>query len=227
MGMAMLYVDGLQIPFEARTLNGFRKWFGGLGEDAPRASYVGGNVYVESFGGVDMTPQNFRTHAPIVQAINSALGALAVASGRGMYHCPPSWFTNAEADLSTEPDGFFVSYASLKRGLLKINPERELEMVGRPDFVLEVVSRSSPERDRVELRTKYATAGVREYWIVDALGESLRFSLLTLRRRKYVEVLPDASGWRSSPLWKRAFRLRSIRNPAGLVEYRLDVREPT
>lgn len=52
-------------------------------------------------------------------------------------------------------------------------------------------------------------------------------AMLTLRRRKYAEVEPDASGWRSSPLWRCAFRLRSIRNPAGLVEYRLDVREPT
>jgi Uma2 family endonuclease len=219
--MAMLQVDGLQIPFAARTLDGFREWCGGLGEHAPRASFISGNVYVE------MTPQSYRTHAPIVKAINRVLMELGEDSGRGEYYWSPSWITCDEAGLSTEPDGFFASKRTLERGLLRVHPKREHEMVGRPDFVLEVVSKSSPQKDVLHLRRAYARAGVREYWIVDALEHEPQFSMLVLRRGRYREVAPDAQGWRTSPFWRRAFRLRPAKGVARGVAYRLDVREPT
>lgn len=38
---------------------------------------------------------------------------------------------------------------------------------GAPDFVLEVLSRSTRHRDSVVKLRKYAQAGVREYWIID------------------------------------------------------------
>jgi Uma2 family endonuclease len=216
--MAVLQVDGLRIPFEVRTLEGFRDWFCGLGDDAPRATFVGGDVFVE------MTPQSYRTHAPIVKAINKVLMALGEDSGRGEYFWSPSLITCKAARLSTEPDGFFATTRTLKRGLLQLHPKREHEMVGRPDFVLEVVSRSAPQKDLLELRRGYAKAGVREYWIVDALGEELQFSMLVLRRGRYVLVEPDAQGWRTSPFWRHAFKLRPVKHVARGVAYRLDVR---
>lgn len=39
---------------------------------------------------------------------------------------------------------------------------------GAPDFVVEVLSRSSVERDAVIKPIKYLKAGVREYWLIDA-----------------------------------------------------------
>ena len=38
---------------------------------------------------------------------------------------------------------------------------------GAPDFVIEVISRSSARRDAVIKLNKYMAAGVREYWIID------------------------------------------------------------
>ncbi len=38
---------------------------------------------------------------------------------------------------------------------------------GAPDFIIEVISRSSTKRDSVIKLNKYLNAGVREYWIID------------------------------------------------------------
>lgn len=39
--------------------------------------------------------------------------------------------------------------------------------VGAPDFVIEVVSKSSRKMDYITKNALYSDAGVREYWIVD------------------------------------------------------------
>lgn len=44
-------------------------------------------------------------------------------------------------------------------------------VVGAPDFVMEVLSRSTKHRDLTVKRQKYMEAGVREYWIVDPAEE--------------------------------------------------------
>jgi Uma2 family endonuclease len=42
-----------------------------------------------------------------------------------------------------------------------------------PDFVMEIASASTVERDRVEKRRRYATLGVKEYWQYDPVGTLL------------------------------------------------------
>ncbi len=49
----------------------------------------------------------------------------------------------------------------------------EKRIEGAPDFVIEVVSPSSVYLDRHKKRQKYRDAGVREYWIVDPLKETV------------------------------------------------------
>lgn len=51
------------------------------------------------------------------------------------------------------------------------------------DLVLEVVSPDDPQRDLVEKRQEYATAGIPEYWIVDPAAE--RISVLRLQGGSY------------------------------------------
>ena len=41
---------------------------------------------------------------------------------------------------------------------------------GAPDFILEVLSKSTRRRDMVIKLQKYANAGVKEYWMVDIEG---------------------------------------------------------
>lgn len=58
---------------------------------------------------------------------------------------------------------------------------------GAPDLLVEILSPSSHTHDRRRKRALYATAGVREYWIVD-----------TRRRRVERLVLGDAAYGRAS-----------------------------
>lgn len=47
------------------------------------------------------------------------------------------------------------------------------KVIGGPDFVLEVVSPSSVIKDYVKKAAKYEAAGVREYWIIDPMKQTI------------------------------------------------------
>ena len=215
-----LTVYGLEIPANIHSLAGFRAWVAGLGEERRvRATFASGEVFV------DMSPQSYKTHEPLVEAINRVLLNLAVESGLGHYYLPPSWIT-AEDAISTEPDGFLVFWERLRSGAVRVNPENEAELVGCPDMTLEVVSRSSTRKDLEVLVRDYARAGVREYWIADARQDELVFRIQALRDGQYAPAATAEGGWVTSPLWGREFLLRRVTNPAGLPDFLLEVREP-
>ena len=213
-----LTIFGVVVPWDARTLDGFRRWAATLGERGPRVSFARGRMHVE------MTPQNYDTHEPLVAAINTALRGLAHELDLGRYFLPPSWFTHEAAALSTEPDGFFATWRTLQEGLLIVNPARRTEMLGRPDMVLEVVSDTSARKDLLEHVEDYAAAGICEYWLADARSPELVFRILTLAPdRTYVAQPMDTDGWVASPLWGRRFRIRRFIDRVGLSDFALDV----
>ena len=47
------------------------------------------------------------------------------------------------------------------------NKLRKKNVFGAPDFVIEILSRSTRKKDSIKKLQKYENAGVREYWIVD------------------------------------------------------------
>lgn len=214
-----LTVHGIEIPWSAQTLEGFRAWVESLDEQGPRVSFARGKLHVE------MSPQSHDTHEPLVSAINVRLTELARELDLGRYFLPPSWFTHELTELSTEPDGFFVLWSSLEAGALRVNPQRPVEALGRPDMALEVVSTSSQRKDLVEHVTNYADAGIREYWIVDARDQMVVFRILALGSEgTYADVVADADGWTRSPLWQRAFRVQRLPPRAGFHDFVLEVR---
>ena len=90
-----------------------------------------------------------------------------------------------------QPDILFVS-ADHKRIIGDRNAQ------GAPDLVVEVLSPSTEDRDRVAKAKRYATFGVREMWLVDP-------------ERKTIEVLVNtAEGFRLQGLFGEADRVRSI-----------------
>lgn len=218
MVMPTLTVGELEIPFDVTSLEGFRAWVQTLGEDGPRVCFYDGDVFVEMM-------QSYRSHGPVVSAVNRRLAALADQLQLGVYFDPPSWITCAEANLSTEPDGFLVRFDRLRRGEVRVNPDLDVELQGRPDFVFEALSRTSQRKDLVRLVEGYARAGVPEYWVADLRDERCELRILVLdERRQYVDQAPDADGWLGSPTWSRAFRLRRFVNPGGLLDAELEVR---
>lgn len=64
-------------------------------------------------------------------------------------------------------------------------------------MVLGVVIASSVRRDKINLREAYALVGIREYWLVDVLGEDVLFDILRLTSRGYASSRKTMDG--SSP----------------------------
>jgi Uma2 family endonuclease len=65
----------------------------------------------------------------------------------------------------------------------------EYEFDGPPDLAVEIVSRDSQSRDRREKFGEYEAAGVREYWVVDPLSQTVEVYVLTPAGR-YEAVSP-------------------------------------
>ena len=65
-----------------------------------------------------------------------------------------------------------------------------------PDFVLEVTSPSTAQRDRNRKKTQYAAMGVREYWLFDPSAKYLKPPLqgFRLEGAEYARVAPNAEG---------------------------------
>src|SRR5262249_26589734 len=99
------------------------------------------------------------------------------------------------------------------------------ELEGTPDWVLEIVSDSSVEKDTQELRSAYHRARIPEYWLIDARGDEIVF-LILLRRRKGYAAAAVRDGWQRSKVFGRGFRLERERDEFGLWEYTLHV-QPT
>lgn len=89
------------------------------------------------------------------------------------------------------PDVSFVSKA--RESILA-----EQTIDGPPDLVIEVVSSDSRTRDYREKFDEYEAAGVKEYWIVDPLYESI--DLYRLTDGSFVSVSSGSQGFTSNVL---------------------------
>ena len=99
------------------------------------------------------------------------------------------------------------------------------QLAGSPDMVLEIVSTSSTAKDRQTLLDLYWRAGISEYWLIDLLGDSLRFDLHKRAAKGYVTTRRLAGGWLKSGVFERSFRLTAGTDPLGKPRYRLEARE--
>lgn len=97
--------------------------------------------------------------------------------------------------------------------------------IGAPDWILEIVSPSSVKKDKQVLLENYFTAGIPEYWLVDALEEETEFTILISGNTEYVSAPISEDGWAQSPLFGRWFKLTRARDQVGLWEYTLTTRE--
>jgi Uma2 family endonuclease len=104
-------------------------------------------------------PAPTSVHQEIVGALYAALRQWAMRSGGGRALVSPVDVRLSDTDV-VQPDVLFVTAA--RAAIIE-----EPYVRAAPDLVIEVLSASTAERDRVLKRRIYELHGVREYWIVD------------------------------------------------------------
>ena len=212
--------ETLQIPMKAHNLAGFRDWV--LADDFPeklKVMYLNGEVFI------DMSKEEIRTHASLKTTIGTTLENLNQKIDFGNLYIDGVRIVNEVAEVSNNPDAVAVFWESLESGKVRyverLNRENEIE--GSPDWVMEIVSASSTKKDCQLLRKAYHKARIREYWLIDARGKDIDFRVLHWRKSGYAAA-PDKDGWLFSQVFERFFRLTRQRDRRGAWRYRLEIK---
>ncbi len=216
----IVFEEKISIPAEVTDVESFRRWaLSPRFPDRGRFSFLAGEVWF------DMSPEELLTHNRVTGELAAVLTTLLKARPMGYFFHDRALVTCPSAELSTEPDGCFVSFESLKSGRVRLVEGNEgyVEMEGAPDMVLEVVSPSSVRKDTVTLRELYGRAGVDEYWLVDARGTKPKFDILRPRGGR-LAAAPSRRGWLASAIFGRSFRLVRRIDEMGHPSYLLDCR---
>ncbi len=221
--MILLEPHGTRIPTSLPDLAAFRAWTrSDRFPEAGRIDWIAGEVHI------DMSPESFNSHATPKAALVGDLRALVDKSGLGVTVTDSMRYVCEEADLSTEPDVVVLLYDSVESDRVRLVPRERaedfVEIEGAADIVVEVVSDSSTKKDNLTLLAKYHAAGVREYWLVDARGEDVRFTLHLWRPEGFEVTAPDEKGFRFSEVLGLSVRLVRLAPRAGIVGYELESR---
>jgi hypothetical protein len=154
------------------------------------------------------------------------LGTLVESAQLGYFCADGQHLSHPDADLSAQPAGIFASWDSVRSGRVRLiegATEGYVDLEGTPDMVLEIVSPKSVRKDTAVLRDLYWRAGIPEYWLVDARGESPRFDIFRRTARGYVATRRQ-DGWLKSAVFGRAFQLTRQTDPLGHPLYTLAIR---
>jgi Uma2 family endonuclease len=218
------FADEVEVPLDVRTLKAFRRW--AFSKDFPehgRIDYIGGRIEV------DMSPERAFSHGtPKVELIR-VLANLLEQRDFGMLFSDRMRVTSLEADLSTEPDLVLVTYKSLEDGRVALGepshsaPGDFLEIQGGPDLVVEIVSPSSIRKDTRDLPRAYFAAGVREYWLVDALGDEFHFQIYARGRSGFAARRSDRYGFQKSGVLGGSVSMEQRITSRGLPSYRVTI----
>jgi Uma2 family endonuclease len=222
----IVIADQVRIPCWVNDLESFRRW--SQSRDYPErgwVSFLNGEIWV------DMSMEQLFTHNQVKTEFTVVLGELVKREEMGYYFSDRVLLSNELANLSTEPDGTFCSFAAIegKRvSLVEGKEEGHVEIEGRPDMVLEVVSAYSVRKDTKILRNLYWRAGIPEYWLVDARKTALQFDILRWTERGY-SAARRSQGWLKSKVLGRLFLLETRPDRLGHPQFflRMATAEPS
>jgi Uma2 family endonuclease len=209
-----------QVPANATRLSGFRAWARSPHFPAHgRISFLDGELFV------NMSPEELEHHNKVKEAIDRRIGNLNEQIDAGEFFTDGVLVTNEEANLSTVPDGTFITWESLRSGRVSYVPRKDrqgefIEIQGSPDWLLEVVSMFSVAKDTKVLPELYHKAKIPEFWLVDARGADISFQILVHQAHGYEAAVANR-GWFFSPVFQRFFRLTRQLNPMGRWRYKL------
>ncbi len=111
---------------------------------------------------------------------------------------PGGWLILAEPELHIDEDIVIPDLAGWRRERMAVAPAGSyFEIV--PDWICEVLSRSTAVNDRAEKLPIYAAAGVRHVWLVDALTRTLEVLRLHAGKWLIVDVYQGDARVRAEP----------------------------
>jgi Uma2 family endonuclease len=213
----------LKIPASVSDLAAFRRWVRSRHfPEKARASYIAGEI------AVDMSAEEAFSHNSPKTAVTLAVGNWVERYDLGQIFTDGMLLVNEKADIANEPDLMFCRWETLASGRAELKETkpgsgRSVELVGTPDLVVEIISRSSATKDAVTLKERYALAGISEYWLIDCRRSTIRFDLLALRGQKYRVVKPNAAGARHSPILDAHVQLTRTKSPVNTWRYKLSI----
>jgi Uma2 family endonuclease len=202
----IVIADQVRIPSWVNDLESFRRW--SRTDDYPErgwVSFLDGEIWV------DMDMEQLFFHNRVKTQFTIVLGGLVEGDELGYFFSDRALLSNESANLSTEPDGTFCSFAALedrRACLVEGLEEGHVEIEGTPDMVLEVVSKHSVRKDTKVLRKLYWRAGIPEYWLVDARKTPVQFDILRWSERDY-STTRRRQGWLKSKVFGRSFLLET------------------
>jgi Uma2 family endonuclease len=213
----------LRIPATVSDLASFRRWVRSRHfPEKARASYIAGEIEV------DMSAEEAFSHNSPKMSLLLAVGNWVEKYDLGQVFPDGMLVVNEKADIANEPDLMFCRWDTLASGRAELKETkpgsgRSMELVGTPDLVVEIVSKSSVTKDAVTLKERYALAGIPEYWLIDCRRDTIRLDVLTLRGRKYRVVKPNATGTRRSAVLDANVRLTRAKSPVNTWRYKLSI----
>jgi Uma2 family endonuclease len=220
--MIVTVIDGkISVPCWVVDIDSFRRWADS--DEFPKTGRVWwlcGEVWA------DMSKEQIFTHLVVKNEYAFTLTGLAKKGKLGLFIPDGLLLSNFAGDISGNPDGTFLTNETLRSDRIRLIEGKDggfTELQGSPDMVLEVVSDSSVDKDLFLLRDAYWEAGIREYWLVDARGDSLSFDILYHTARGYT-VRRKKDGWVKSEVFGKSFRLTKSKNALGHPEFSLEVR---
>ncbi|WP_439623655.1 Uma2 family endonuclease [Gemmata sp.] len=195
----------IDIPAWVVDFESFRRWL--ESEEFPeqgKVCFIHGKVWV------DLSMEEFLSHNMLRTEIGAVLHTLMRQTKFGRFVSEGMRYVHAETELSTEPDGMVISDAALRDGRVHLVGGKkgdQTQVVGSPDIVIEVVSRSSEVKDAEWAMAAYFDAGITEYWVIDGRDEDdLRFDIFK-RSKKEFTAARKQGGWVKSAVLERSFRL--------------------
>ena len=146
--------------------------------DGERAELIDGQIYY-------MAPPS-RTHQKLLHFFDRTIGNyIQLKAGTcEVYPAPFAVFLNEDDENYVEPDISVICDPS------KLD---EKGCHGAPDWVIEIVSKSSRSMDCFTKLFKYRNSGVREYWIVDPAKEIVmvyQFEKETMEQYAFGDDIP-------------------------------------
>lgn len=155
-----------------------------LPQDRNRYEVLDGELY--------MTPSPSYLHQHIVTCLASILLQHASAHDLGVVLTAPMDVLLSETNI-VQPDILFI-----RAGRVPARDAKNITVA--PDLIIEVLSPSSVEQDRLDKKAVYARHGVSHYWIIDPEPRTLEmYTLSGAQYQLHAEFRGDATA--TSPLF--------------------------